>query len=127
MTTLFLATVMGWYLVIVSLLFIAYYKHITSVISDMMSNQSLFFVLGIMTLILGLLLVASHNVWIMGWPVVITLLSWMVFISAVLRLYCPAIVLKIGPSLTQHPTRIRMLGLVFFLIGGFLLFHVYYA
>lgn len=126
MITLFLATVIGWYLVIVSLFLIFQHEHVKSVTSEIMANRGLFFVLAIITLILGLLLVASHNLWVMGWPVVITLFSWLVLISGILRLYCPDTAFKMGRSFTNDPNRMKIAGVVFLLIGLFLLFHVYY-
>jgi hypothetical protein len=37
----------------------------------------------------GLLLVVSHNVWVAGWPVIVTLLSWLVLIKAIAYLLLP--------------------------------------
>ena len=126
MNTLFLATVIGWYLVIVGLLTLVQQEHVKSVMSDIMAQRGLFFVLAIITLILGLMMVASHNVWVKGWPVVITLLSWLVLIGGLIRLFGQETVNKMWHSMSNHPFGMKIVSIVSIVIGLFLLLHVYY-
>lgn len=125
MTTLFLATVLGWFLVILSLFVLFKHEEFKLVMSDIIGQRGLFFVFAMITLILGLLLVVSHNIWVMGWPVVITILSWLVFISGLIRLLCAETAGKMMRSMISHNTNIMIVGVVFLLIGLFLLFKVY--
>ena len=126
MTTIFLATVIGWYLVIISLFLLLRHEQMKSIVSDVVTQQSVFFMMSIITIILGLLMVASHNVWVAGWPVVITLLSWLVLISGILRLVCAESAKKMALSFVEHPARIQIAAVVILAIGLFLLFKVYY-
>ncbi|KTD33479.1 Integral membrane protein (PIN domain superfamily) [Legionella moravica] len=126
MTTLFLATVIGWYLVIVSLYSLFQYEQLKSVAAEIMGQRGLFFVLAIMTLILGLLLVTSHNIWVMSWPVVITIFSWLVLISGLIRMFCPDTANKMRQSFLNNPVKMKIAAVVSLLVGLFLLFHVYY-
>ena len=52
-------------------------------------NRPLTYLASVFVLILGLLLVVAHNVWVAGWPVIVTLLSWLVLIKAVAYLLLP--------------------------------------
>ncbi|RUR18515.1 hypothetical protein ELY21_07375 [Legionella sp. km535] len=126
MTTLFLATVIGWYLVIVGLYSLFQYEQLKSVAAEIMGQRGLFFVLAIMTLILGLLLVTSHNIWVMSWPVVITIFSWLVLISGLIRMFCPDTANKMRQSFLNNPVKMKIAAVVSLLVGLFLLFHVYY-
>ena len=126
MITLFLATVIGWYLVITCLFSLIRSEHVKAVAEEIMAQRGLFFLMAIITLILGLLLVASHNIWVMSWPVVITLFSWMVLISGLIRLLCPESANKIARSFLDNPTGMKVGCILFLLIGLFLLYHVYY-
>ncbi|WP_242602154.1 hypothetical protein [Legionella nagasakiensis] len=126
MTTIFLATVIGWYLVIMSLLLIFKQEIIRPVMSEIMAHRALLFILAVITLILGLLLVVSHNVWVVGWPVVVTLLAWLVLLSGLIRLFFPEVATKMGHAFLEHPARITVVGVVFLVIGVFLLFSAYY-
>lgn len=126
MITFFLATVLGWFLVILGLFLLFRHDHIKVVLQDVMGNSGLFFVFALLTVILGLLMVISHNFWLMGWPVVVTILGWLVLVSGLLRLICPETAVKIGQSFVSQPIRMQIAGVVWLIIGLFLLFHVYY-
>lgn len=126
MATLFLATVIGWYMVIFSLLMLCRHEHVKSVMTDIMANRGMFFILAIMTFVLGLLMVASHNIWVMGWPVIITIFSWLVLISGIIRLFFPDKAPTMGRSFINEPMRMNIAAIVFLLIGVYLLSHVYY-
>jgi hypothetical protein len=126
MNTIFLATVIGWFLVIVSILLFFRQEHMKSVMDDVIAHPGLFFVFAVITLILGLLMVTSHNIWLMGWPVIITLFSWLVLVSGLIRLGFPDTTMKLGKSYFNHPLRMHITGVVLLIIGLFLLVHVYY-
>ncbi|KTD64333.1 hypothetical protein [Legionella spiritensis] len=127
MSTLFLATVIGWYLVIVSLFLLFRRETMRTIMAEILAQRALVFVLAVFTLILGLLMVTSHNIWVMAWPVVVTLISWLVLISGLLRFFCPDTAIKMGRSFLNHPTGMNVTTVIFLIIGLFLLFQVYFA
>lgn len=126
MTTIFLATVLGWYLVIISLFLLLRHEQVKSIVSDVVAQQGLFFIVAVITLILGLLMVASHNVWVVGWPVVVTIFSWLILISGIIRLICADTARSMARSFVAQPFRLQTVGIVCLIIGLFLLFKVYY-
>lgn len=127
MITLFLASVMGWYLVIFSLYVFLKREYLRGVISDVVSQRGLFFIIAVVTLIFGLLVVVSHNYWIMGWPVIVTLMGWLMLISGLIRLFYAEFAMKMASSYMQSPMKMNIAAGIFLIIGLFLLFHVYYA
>jgi hypothetical protein len=74
----------------------------------------------------GLLLVLSHNVWVMGWPVIITILAWMILVGGILRLFAPEYAIKVGRRFLKEPVHITIMGIINLVIGLFLLFRVYF-
>lgn len=126
MTTIFLATVLGWYLVIISLFLLLRHEQVKSIVSDVVAQQGLFFIVAVITLILGLLMVASHNVWVAGWPVIVTIFSWLILISGIIRLICADTARSMARSFVAQPFRLQTVGIVCLIIGLFLLFKVYY-
>ncbi len=124
--SLYLGAVIGWYLVIVSLLLLFRRDVVSAAMSEIMVQRGLFFVFAVITLILGLIMVVGHNIWVIGWPVVVTLFSWLVLISGLLRLLFPDLAIKMGHGLLNHPIRITITGVVFLSIGVYLLFSVYW-
>jgi hypothetical protein len=125
MATIFLATVLGWFLVIVSFFLLFKHQHMKLIMADVIGHTGLFFVFALITLIIGLLMVTSHNIWVMGWPVVVTLFSWIILLSGLLRLMWPEVAMQMGQSFFRHPIRMQATGGVLLIIGLFLLFHAY--
>jgi hypothetical protein len=88
-TTLFLAKVFGLYLVAMGIVAALRPKALSRMIEGFADNPPFVYLACIMALILGLVLVVSHNVWLAGWPLIITLLSWLVLLKALFYLLLP--------------------------------------
>lgn len=125
METMFLATVLGWALVVMSLYLVFKHKHMKLVMSDAFSHRGVFFVFAFITFIIGLSMVLSHNIWVMGWPVIVTLFSWLILFSGLIRLFFPDTAIRMGKSFFNHPIRMQLTGGVLLVIGLFLLCQVY--
>ena len=78
--SLFLAKVFGVYLMVTSVAVTLRRKELVPAIEQLFDNRPLVFIMSIFAFVVGLLLVVSHNVWVAGWPVVLTILAWLVFL-----------------------------------------------
>lgn len=58
-------------------------------ILDTLSHGALVTFTGLVALGLGLVIVLSHNVWVMAWPVIVTLFGWFLIFQGVMRLFWP--------------------------------------
>jgi len=87
--TLFLAKVFGVYFVVTGLSMALRRKELSTLFAAFAEDRPLLYLTSVVALILGLVLVASHNVWTGGWPLVITLLSWLMLVKATLYLLLP--------------------------------------
>jgi hypothetical protein len=125
MNTLFLGAVMGWYLVIMGLFVLFRHSFLNTLVKDMLVQPALFFVVAVFTLIIGLLLVLSHNVWVLGWPVIVTIFSWMVLLSGLFRLFFFDKARASAEHFLQHPVWMKTSSAVFFAVGIYLLLNVY--
>lgn len=125
MITNFLGIVIGWYLVITSLYLLLRYEQAKAVMTEVMEQRGLLFVLAIITLIMGLMMVTVHNVWVLAWPVLITLFAWLTLLGGIMRLFCPETVIRIGRAFLNDPVKMNIAALIFLIIGLFLLFEVY--
>ncbi|KTC79163.1 DUF308 domain-containing protein [Legionella cherrii] len=126
MNTNFLAAVLGWYLVIVSLLLLIRREIVVTAMRELMGQRAVMLVVGIITLIIGLLMVISHNVWVMGWPVIVTIFAWLILIGGLFRLYCPDTVYQIWNKLIDKYGLLITTGVISLIIGLFLLYKVYF-
>ena len=82
--SIFLAKVIGLYMLFVGMVVLKK-PSLQEVINKLSKDEDLRFVLGLFTLILGLLLVVGHNVWDgTGYQIVITIISWIVLLKSLL-------------------------------------------
>lgn len=126
MATPFLAIVLGWYMVVFGLLVLIRRKQFGLIMTNILKHQESFFILALLTFTIGLLMVVSHNLWVMAWPVVITLLSWLILISGIIRLFFPEAIAKKARSLKEKPWGLIITALVILCIGIYLLVMVYF-
>lgn len=122
--SLFFAKFIGLYLTLVAIAMIINVKGFQRYIRAIMNDQSQIILLGILSLVFGLIVVILHNVWT-GWPIIITLLGWLAVIKGLVRLYVPDWHARILKPFTQTnyyyiATAITLiLGLILIYFGFF--------
>jgi hypothetical protein len=87
--SIFLAKALGIYLVIISLSMFINSERYKSIIHDVTYNPSFLFLTGVIALIIGILMVISHNIWQANWRTIITLIAWLSFIKGTVRVLFP--------------------------------------
>lgn len=87
--SIFLAKTLGIYLVIISLALFMNAERFKSIVYDLTNNPSLLFLTGVMALIIGILLVVSHNIWEPDWRIIITIIAWLSLIKGLIRVLFP--------------------------------------
>ncbi len=86
---------------------------------EFIKNQALVYFSGVIALILGILLVVSHNVWRTDWTVVITVIGWLALIKGSLLLFFPNAVLQLAKKLNDK-NRYIITGGISFILGIYL-------
>lgn len=85
--TIFISRLIGLYCVLASLVMFTHKQAIVGIEETLVHNPAMLFLTGIITLVAGLAIVLSHNVWTGGaLPVVVTLLGWTALIKGLLLL-----------------------------------------
>lgn len=74
---------------------------------------------GIFAVIAGTFLVSYHNIWVKGWPVVITILGWVAVIEGVLFIAFPKPMLKAGKKISKNEKVWSVFALAFGLLLGY--------
>lgn len=89
--------------------------------NDLLDSGAGFVVSGVLPVIFGGWIVATHNVWVQGWPVVVTLIGWIMLLEGMVRL----IFVKTWTSIVaRHIDRVPVLFSLFGLIFGLLLIYI---
>lgn len=87
-TSIYLAKLIGPIYLVVGVGLLLNPSNSRAVVKEFMDSPALFYLSGILALIIGGLIVLLHNVW-HGWPIVITLLGWAAILKGVVRLIAP--------------------------------------
>ena len=98
----------------------AYYRNVSN---DLFSNAGLTYLAGLVTVIIGLLIVNYHNVWAKNWTVLITLLGWLALLKGIVLIVSPQFVHSLSErmftdwSFRIFPYATFCLGLLFAYFG----------
>jgi len=94
------------------------YKYL---IEGFATSPALLFVTGLFALITGFVIVAFHNVWVMGWTVLITIFGWIALIKGVMIFLFPGFYANISNRMKGGVRFMRVYALIAFIIGIFFL------
>ena len=126
MGKIYLASVMAAYLVIFGLFMLIHPKHIQDVLKEIVAKKALVFFNGIISIILGLLMVFSHNVWTHNWQMVVTLVAWLILLTGLLRLFFPEAAFKWMRMLIESKQYVLGQGFILLVIGIYIFFNIYF-
>jgi hypothetical protein len=87
---------------------------------EFLSNISLIYLAGMLTLVAGLAIVNAHNLWVANWRIIITILGWLSVIGGVIRLLVPGKVQALGAGMISHPHAMIIGGVVILVLGAIL-------
>jgi hypothetical protein len=119
-TSLFLARLLGPILLTISAALLINPVNMREMATDFLEHRGLIFLAGILTLLGGLAIVLTHNVWVLGWPVVITIFGWLSVIGGIFRVVFPDSVKSIGQSMLAKPGLLTGAAIVEGVIGAWL-------
>jgi hypothetical protein len=95
-TSIFLARLIGPVMALVGISLLMNETAFRKMAMEFLRSPALIFLSGMILMPAGLAVVLNHNVWVLNWPLIITLLGWIAVISGALRVFAPDRALKIG-------------------------------
>jgi len=116
--SIYLAKVMGLYLVIAYVSVLTNNKIIPSMIKDIIKDKGLMMFGGALALIMGLLVVLTHNIWSADWIGLVTLLGWVVLVKGAVMFLFPGQFPKWATNLNSNA--IIIASVVMLVIGIYL-------
>ncbi len=75
---------------------------------------------GVLAMTAGLSIVNARNVWILEWPVIVTLFGWALLLGGALRIVAPQAVNRGGGAMLDRPKSTPIAGILWALLGAFL-------
>jgi len=125
-TSIFLAKLIGPVLLLMGAGMIVNAKAYRPVLEEIVRNRALVVLFGLMTMSAGLAVVLTHNVWVAGWPVLITIVAWLTMISGAFRLLAPQDAIKFGRRVYEQPNGIYTGAAIWLVVGAVLTFFGYF-
>lgn len=126
-TSILIAKFMGPVMLVAGFSMLVSKDTMRAVFEDFLASPALIFVAGFMALILGLTLVIFHNLWVFGWPVIITIYGWASLLAGVLRMVFPGLVKRMGTAMMKRQALLTTAAIFNVLLGGFLTYQGYPA
>lgn len=93
---------------------------------EFLKYPAMVFINGVIVLVAGLAIVNTHNVWVMGWPAIITLFGWAMVISGAARVMLPGVVNRVGGTMVERPLLTRIAGILWAALGAVLTYKGYF-
>jgi uncharacterized membrane protein len=120
-TSLFLAKLIGPIFVIVGIGLLLNRDRYRTVVDEVIASHTLLYIFGLIALAGGLAIVLTHNVWVWEWPVIITVMGWLMIIRGTLRIIIPQQVEDLGTKImARWPNILLVSGLLVIALGAFL-------
>jgi uncharacterized protein YjeT (DUF2065 family) len=123
--SIFLAQVIGLYLFLTSLAMLVHQPRFKKMMSDLLGNMTLLTLTGGCGLVLGLLIIVEHNVWISDWPVLITLIGWILILQGLMKLFVPDAFIKMAKDM-QGKVAYTLGSWIRLLVGIYLIWAGFY-
>jgi len=89
MLTQILAKAICLYYLVMGIAVLVNRKRFITLCLEIMNSPALMLFSGVVALILGLVLISLHNVWVVGLPVLVTLVGWLAFAKGATLLIAP--------------------------------------
>ena len=61
----------------------------SKVVEEFEKNTALTFIAGLISIVLGMILVTYHNIWVKNWTVLITIIGWMSLLKGIMLIVLP--------------------------------------
>ncbi|MGI8852817.1 MAG: hypothetical protein ACR2GC_05890 [Methyloceanibacter sp.] len=108
-TSIFLARLLGPSMLVIGLGLMLNRATYRDMSLEFLDSPALIYIGGLIAFVAGLAIVLTQNVWVAGWPVVITIFGWVSLAAGIFRIVFPASVVQLGRRLIDNQG---------FLIGG---------
>ena len=115
--SLFLAKAIGICFLIFSCSLIIAKSNYQAMLKDLINHPASIVLGGTINLIIGILIVVSHNRWESDWTVLITLVGWLILIRGILWTTFPGILLRNLAKLSVSYKPIYISSIIIFLLG----------
>jgi uncharacterized membrane protein HdeD (DUF308 family) len=118
--SIFLAKAFGLYMTVLSLGLLMNARRMKSILMDSMDSPPLLLLSGVIALIVGILIVISHNVWVSDWRVIITIVGWLALLKGINLILFPNSLVEISKKWIENNSFYYITMFIYLLFGIYL-------
>ena len=118
--SILLAKFIGPYIIVIGIGLLFNPKAFQKIMEDFFKNAALIYVAGLITFVAGLAIVLFHNLWILDWRIIVTLLGWNILIKGAWLIISPDTSAKIVALFAKNNKLVIVPWIIMFAIGVFL-------
>ncbi|XSG83461.1 MAG: hypothetical protein ACPW61_06695 [Methyloligella sp. ZOD6] len=116
-TSIFIAKLLGPAMLVLGIAFLVNRSAYRAMAKEFLASPALVFIAGLTALALGLPLVVTHNVWVWGWPVAITIIGWLSLVAGIVRLVMPWAIRDAGQRMAESDGLMIGAGIFYLALG----------
>jgi hypothetical protein len=124
-TSIFLAELIGPVCLVIGVALLVNGEGFRALLFEFLDSPALIFVSGIITMVAGLAIVVTHNVWAADWRVLITVIGWLGTIGGAVRIVVPRQTIEIGRTILTNPYSLPIIIGIYLVIGALLSYFGY--
>ena len=126
-TSVFIARIFGLCYLIIGAGFMFNRKAFGQVMEDFCKNAALVFYGGVLALVIGVVIILTHNVWVANWTVMITIIGWLGFIKGIWMIAFPDTVPAFMQAYKKNESLLTVHSIGALILGVVLTFFGFYA
>ena len=125
--SVFIAKIFGLCYLIVGVGLIINRQTFKQIVEDFCKNTVLVFYGGILALVIGVVIVLTHNIWVANWTVIITIIGWAALIKGVWLIVFPNSVHKFMQAYQKNENLLVVHSIVALVFGVVLTYFGFFA
>jgi len=126
-TSVFIARIFGLCYLIIGAGFVFNRKSLHRIMEDFCKNAALVFYGGLLALVIGVVIILTHNVWVANWTVMITIIGWLALIKGIWMIFFPNTVYKFMQIYQKNENMLTLHSIVALILGAVLTFFGFFA
>lgn len=116
-TSILIAKLIGPVMLAIGIAVLISVRTFRDMADEFMANRALMFISGLLTMLGGVAIIVTHNVWTADWRGLITLFGWLTAIGGAIRLIAPQFVVQRGRAMMKQPYMPAAAGAIWVAIG----------
>lgn len=115
--SIFLAKAIGFIYIVVAIMLFSKQKKVKVIVKEVCSDPAMLFMTGMISLVLGTLIVLFHNIWVWDWRLLITLIGWLAIVRGIVRTLFPHIAVKIMNKMIKKKDKYQAAAVIILVVG----------